>query len=212
MTYIVRSDELYHHGILGQKWGIRRYQNPDGTLTREGKARYKNDQKFKNKWDRFKRSEELIGEGVSKSVAKLTAKYEQKGMDTDTAMAKAIKRIETGKVVAEGVLTVAAITSMASLAIFSPPAPVSGLVAQISPTDGYALAVKQAYSGNLKASPNFNPNNISKSVRERMESFMTQLDKTKLSKAFSSYDTANLKVSGDELESALTEWVYNQVK
>ena len=32
--------ELYHHGILGQKWGIRRYQNEDGTLTEEGKKRY----------------------------------------------------------------------------------------------------------------------------------------------------------------------------
>lgn len=30
---------IAHHGILGQKWGIRRYQNPDGTLTPEGKAR-----------------------------------------------------------------------------------------------------------------------------------------------------------------------------
>ena len=34
------SDELYHHGIKGQKWGIRRYQNEDGTLTAEGRQRY----------------------------------------------------------------------------------------------------------------------------------------------------------------------------
>lgn len=31
--------ELYHHGIKGQRWGVRRYQNPDGSYTSEGKAR-----------------------------------------------------------------------------------------------------------------------------------------------------------------------------
>lgn len=34
------DDTLYHHGIKGQKWGIRRYQNPDGTWTKAGKDRY----------------------------------------------------------------------------------------------------------------------------------------------------------------------------
>lgn len=36
----VSYGELYHHGILGQKWGIRRYQNPDGSLTSAGRKRY----------------------------------------------------------------------------------------------------------------------------------------------------------------------------
>lgn len=35
-------DELYHHGIKGQKWGIRRYQNEDGSLTAAGKKRMAN--------------------------------------------------------------------------------------------------------------------------------------------------------------------------
>ena len=33
--------ELYHHGVLGQKWGVRRYQNKDGSLTAAGKAKLK---------------------------------------------------------------------------------------------------------------------------------------------------------------------------
>lgn len=36
------QDYLMHHGILGQKWGVRRYQNPDGSLTEEGKKHYLN--------------------------------------------------------------------------------------------------------------------------------------------------------------------------
>ena len=38
--YYKEDDCLAHHGINGQKWGIRRFQNPDGSLTPEGQNRY----------------------------------------------------------------------------------------------------------------------------------------------------------------------------
>lgn len=46
-------DELYHHGILGMHWGIRRYQNKDGSLTAEGIKRYRTDLKFQKKYNKY---------------------------------------------------------------------------------------------------------------------------------------------------------------
>lgn len=74
------NDELYHHGIKGQKWGFRKYQNPDGTLTEEGKARYgyggtesaKGRAKFLNKLD------QKIAHNLAKmDQAKKAVKYDK---------------------------------------------------------------------------------------------------------------------------------------
>ena len=40
MDYVVYNGQLYHHGIKGMKWGVRRFQKKDGDLTPAGKKRY----------------------------------------------------------------------------------------------------------------------------------------------------------------------------
>lgn len=65
-----RTDELYHHGILGMKWGVRRYQNKDGSLTNAGKKRKKQryesaDEKEANRL-RKKKSYELSNAEIRK--------------------------------------------------------------------------------------------------------------------------------------------------
>jgi hypothetical protein len=52
---------LCHHGIKGQKWGVRRYQNPDGTLTEEGLKRYRQARdKYINKKGSFSTTKDTV--------------------------------------------------------------------------------------------------------------------------------------------------------
>lgn len=44
---------LMHHGIKGQKWGVRRYQNEDGSLTSAGRIRYGSSEYYLNKADKY---------------------------------------------------------------------------------------------------------------------------------------------------------------
>lgn len=59
------NNELYHHGIKGQKWGIRRFQNKDGTLTAKGRKHYDDSDESQNARPKSGISKETVMRGAA---------------------------------------------------------------------------------------------------------------------------------------------------
>lgn len=68
-------EKIEHHGILGMKWGIRRYQNPDGSLTELGKERYNDGS------GRTQRAIEKFNQQKSIAIAKGDVDFARKNID-----------------------------------------------------------------------------------------------------------------------------------
>lgn len=82
-------NELYHHGIKGQKWGIRRYQNEDGSYTAAGKKRYlaDNTKKIQRDIDSFKGHENGIYDKNGRQVlSKEDVSASVKGLERQKAL------------------------------------------------------------------------------------------------------------------------------
>ena len=107
---VTYSNELYHYGVKGQKWGIRRYQNPNGTLTEEGKIRYGVDPKTGKLSDEGKK---LLKQDIDDQRKRKVNILGSLGIGAATASAIAV-----GIGLAEGIMsTKLAISTLSSAAI-----------------------------------------------------------------------------------------------
>lgn len=98
----VSTKELYHWGIKGMKWGVRRYQNEDGSLKAAGKKRYSDGGSISsNKKSNTDNNSKSPRKGlIQKRKEKLIERYTQKGYGPKAAETMAKQRMRTEAVVA----------------------------------------------------------------------------------------------------------------
>lgn len=91
--YWLTNDELEHYGIKGQRWGLRRYQNSDGTLTEAGKRRYGSEERFQEvaskKYNKAGAKLERL-DNKSQRLAKEGTKKEQQALNKQHKASSAI--------------------------------------------------------------------------------------------------------------------------
>lgn len=87
----MENNYLEHHGILGMKWGIRRYRNKDGTLTNAGKKRAAKLEAEKKFLDDAKSKNSFVSK--SSSTQEVSKKSKDVSEMTDEELNKAINRI-----------------------------------------------------------------------------------------------------------------------
>lgn len=104
------TNELYHYGIKGQKWGVRRFENEDGTLTSAGKKRYNYEDRQKKQDARLygKRSVKRIKKRLDNGETLLSAR------NAEVRRRNRIKKIKrNAKIASAAVLPIAAATTYA---------------------------------------------------------------------------------------------------
>lgn len=102
---LIPEEELIHWGIKGQRWGVRRFENEDGTLTEAGKKRYakyesKASEQYEKRESRDERFREKLANTTHKSKMRLRseARYRAMGMSQEEAELAAYKRARAQKI------------------------------------------------------------------------------------------------------------------
>ena len=94
---------LIHHGIKGQKWGVRRFQNADGTLTAAGRKKYGSDDNYEVEQLKKKRVKDLSNDELRKIAERKQLEKAIKSGDAETKRLLAeqgVKLLTTAAVVA----------------------------------------------------------------------------------------------------------------
>lgn len=102
MEEVCLNNELYHHGIKNMKWGIRRFQNKDGSLTPAGKKRYDKEvaklkaekKKLRNEISVQKKADKLKQLEKERDALKVQSKKLKKNSKTTTQEDKQAETIE----------------------------------------------------------------------------------------------------------------------
>lgn len=112
------EDYLAHHGILGMKWGIRRYRNKDGSLTDAGKKRYgkrklkpigeMKDAAFKKMSPAYRRSH-MSSEELASRISRLSQEKKLKDLERDVRD----ERVKVGEDIAKTVVKGVALATIA---------------------------------------------------------------------------------------------------
>lgn len=110
------NNELYHYGILGMKWGVRRFQNKDGSLTPRGKSRKKSKESDIPAHEDYSKAHNKKSV-KSMSDAELRARLNRLQMEKNYQTLMGDENVSKGKKIANGLLktatTVATVTGTA---------------------------------------------------------------------------------------------------